>query len=90
MSCSLLLVGKLAARQEDVFSLPASTPDSSLIYLQDLLFSRRFLVVSGASVSTSAPVYVCLQLTILLSPVPVPESSHYILDPTDLIGFDWL
>ena len=36
-SCSLLLFGKLAGRQEDMFSLPASAPESSLIYLQDLL-----------------------------------------------------
>ena len=51
MSCSLLLLWKLAARQEDAFSLPASVPESSLIYLQDLLSSRRFVVNSGASVS---------------------------------------
>ena len=49
--CSLLLVGKLAARQEDAFSLPAGAPESYLIYLQDFLSSRRFLYDSGASVS---------------------------------------
>ena len=49
MSCSLLLVGKLSAR--DAFSLPASAPESSLNYLQELFSSRRILVNSGASVS---------------------------------------
>ena len=51
MLCSLLLVRKLAAWQEDVLSLPAGAPESSLIYLQDLLSSRRFLIDSGDSVS---------------------------------------
>ena len=51
MLCSLLLVGKLAARQEDAFYLPAGAAESSLIYLQDLLPPRRFLVNSGVSVS---------------------------------------
>ena len=45
------LVGKLAARQEDAFTLPAGAPESSLIFLQDLLSSRSFLFDSGASVS---------------------------------------
>ena len=51
MFSSLLLVGKLAGRQEDAFSFPACASGSSLIYLLDLLSSRRFLVDSGAYVS---------------------------------------
>ena len=51
MSGSLLLVGKLAGQQEDAFFLPAGASGSSLIYLLDLLSSRRFLIDSGASVS---------------------------------------
>ena len=47
----MLLVGKLTAWQEDVFSLPVGASGSSLIYLQDDLSSRKFLVDSGASVS---------------------------------------
>ena len=47
----LFLVGKLADRQEDAFSLPANSPGSSLIYLLDLLSFRRFLIDSGAYVS---------------------------------------
>ena len=52
MQSSMFLVGKLVLRQEDVRSLPAgpSTP-SPLVYLQDSLSSRRFLIDSGASVS---------------------------------------
>ena len=46
----LFLVGKLADRQEDAFSLPANSPGSSLIYLLDLLSFRRFLIDSGAYV----------------------------------------
>ena len=34
---SLLLVGKLAAQQEDVFSLPASAPESSCVYSPPLV-----------------------------------------------------
>ena len=78
MLCSLLLVGKLAARQEDVVSLPAGAPESSLIYLQDLLFSRRFLVDSGPSVS-------------VFSPSTFGSGVRLVLVPTDLIGlFSWL
>ena len=48
----MFLVGKLVFRQEDVRSLPAGPSTSSpLIYLQDSLSSRRFLIDSGASVS---------------------------------------
>ena len=47
----MFLVGKLAAQQEDAFTLPAGSTGSSLVYLQDKLSSRRFLVDSGASVS---------------------------------------
>ena len=47
----LLLVGKLAGWQEDAFSLPAGASGSSLIYLQALLSSLKFLVDSGASVT---------------------------------------
>ena len=51
MSCAVFLVGKLAGQQVDVFSLPAGSTSSSLVYLQDKLSSRRFLVDSKASVS---------------------------------------
>ena len=52
MSSALFLVGKLAGRREDSFSLPAGNSRSSnLIYLQDSLSKRKFLVDSGASVS---------------------------------------
>ena len=48
----MFLVGKLVHRQEDVGTLPAGSSTSSpLIYLQDSLSSRRFLVDSGTSVS---------------------------------------
>lgn len=48
---SLLLVGKLVRRQEDVRSLPTgSSTLSPLVYLQDSLTSRWFLIDSGASV----------------------------------------
>ena len=48
----MFLVGKLVYRQEDVRTLPAGPSTSSpLIYLQDSLSSRRFLIDSGASVS---------------------------------------
>ena len=48
----MFLVGKLVFRQEDVRTLPAGPSTSSpLIYLQDSLSSRRFLIDSGASVS---------------------------------------
>ena len=52
MQTSLFLVGKLVHRQEDVRTLPAGPSTSSpLIYLQDSLSSRRFLIDTGASVS---------------------------------------
>jgi len=52
MQSSLFLVGKLVHRQEDVRTLPAGPSTSSpLIYLQDSLSSRRFLIDSAASVS---------------------------------------
>ncbi len=48
----MFLVGKLVCRQEDVRTLPAGPSTTSpLIYLQDSLSSRRFLIDSGASVS---------------------------------------
>ena len=48
----MFLVGKLVYRQEDVRTLPARPSTSSpLIYLQDSLSSRRFLIDSGTSVS---------------------------------------
>jgi len=48
----VFLVGKLVCRQEDVRTLPAGPSTTSpLIYLQDSLSSRRFLIDSGASVS---------------------------------------
>ena len=48
----MFLVGKLVRRQEDVRTLPAVPSTSSpLIYLQDSLSSRRFLIDAGASVS---------------------------------------
>ena len=50
-SCTLFLVGKLAGCQKDVFSLPAGSRSSSLVYFQDKLSSRHFLVDYGASVS---------------------------------------
>ena len=47
----MFLVRKLVHRQEDVRTLPAGPSTSSpLIYLQDSLSSRRFLIDSGASV----------------------------------------
>ena len=52
MQSSLFLVGKLVHQQEDVRTLPAGPSTSTpLIYLQDSLSSRRFLINSGASVS---------------------------------------
>ena len=52
MQSSVFLVGKLVQRQEDVRTLPAGPATSSpLVYLQDSLSSRRFLIDSGASVS---------------------------------------
>ena len=48
----MFLVGKLVRRQEDVRTLPAGPSTSSpLIYLQDSLSSRRFLIDAGACVS---------------------------------------
>ena len=50
MQSSVFLVGKLVHWQEDVHTLPAGPSTSSpLIYLQDSLSSRRFLIDSGAS-----------------------------------------
>ena len=52
MQSSVFLVGKLVHRQEDVRTLPAGPATSSpLVYLQDSLSSRRFLIDSGSSVS---------------------------------------
>ena len=51
MLSSLLLVWKLAGQQKDAFSLPSGASGPSLIYLQDLLSSCKFLVDSGASLS---------------------------------------
>jgi len=52
MQSSVFLVGKLVHRQEDVRTLPSGPATSSpLVYLQDSLSSRRFLIDSGASVS---------------------------------------
>ena len=50
--CTMFLVGKLIGRQVDAFSLPVGSTSSSLVFLQDKLSSRRFLVDSGASVSS--------------------------------------
>ena len=48
----MFLVRKLVCRQEDVRTIPAESFTSSpLVYLQDSLSSRRFLIYSGASVS---------------------------------------
>ena len=51
MQGPVFLVGKLATRQVDAFSLPAGSSSSSLLYLHDSLSNRRFLVDSGASIS---------------------------------------
>ena len=51
LSRSLYLVGKLEHKQEDAFSLPASSTGSSLIYLNYGLSNCRFLVDTGASIS---------------------------------------
>ena len=51
LSSSLLIVSKLEHRQVDAFSLPAGSRHSSLIFLQDELSGRHFLVGTGASVS---------------------------------------
>ena len=52
MQSSMFLVGKLVDRQEDLRTLPAGPSTSThLVYLQDSLRSRRFLIDSGASVS---------------------------------------
>ena len=53
MQSPMFLVGKLAVRQVDTFSLPAGSSSSSLIYsyLHDSLSNRRFLMDSGASIS---------------------------------------
>ena len=52
LSSTLFLVGKLTDRREGSFSLPAGdSKGSSLIFLQDSLSKRKFLVDSGASVS---------------------------------------
>ena len=45
------MVGKLEHQQEIAFSLPAGSTGSSLIYLNDVLSNRRFLVDTGASIS---------------------------------------
>ena len=45
----VFLVGKLAAQEEDAFTWPAGSTGSSLVYLQDKVSSRWFLVDSGAS-----------------------------------------
>ena len=47
----MYLARKLERRQEDAFSLPASSAGSSLIYLHDELSNRHFLVDIGASIS---------------------------------------
>ena len=51
MFSALYLVGKPLVRQEGSFTLPAGSPGSNLIFLQDSLSNRKFLVDSGASVS---------------------------------------
>ena len=98
MSCSLLLPGKLAARQKDAFSLPAGAPNllsstSRIFSLPDDFWSTLVPLFQffRLHLQPPAPVYVWLQLTVLLSPAMVPEPSLYVLDPTDLIGlFSWL
>ena len=47
----MFLVWKLAGQPVDAFSLPAGSTSSFLVYLQDKLSFRQFLVDSGASVS---------------------------------------
>ena len=90
---SVFLVGKLVHRQEDVHTLPAR-PSSPLIYLQDSLSSRRFLIDSGASVSVfpdpgssgeDSGVKLLMQM-VLLSHVQVLELFLYVLGITGLSG----
>ena len=49
--CTVFLVGKLTCQQVDIFSLPAGSTSFSLVNLQDMLSSRRFLEDSRTSVS---------------------------------------
>ena len=51
MFSALYLVGKPLVRQEGSFTLPAGSPGSNLIFLQDSLSNRKFLVDSGATIS---------------------------------------
>ena len=51
MFSALYLVWKPLVQQEGSFILPAGSPGSNLIFLQDSLSNVKFLVDSGASVS---------------------------------------
>ena len=51
MSSSLFLFGKLVGGGDFLNSIPADSPSSSLIFLQNKLSSHKFLVDTGASVS---------------------------------------
>ncbi len=51
MSSSLFPFGKLVSGGDYLNAIPADSPSSSLIFLQNILSSRKFLVDTGASVS---------------------------------------
>ena len=59
------MVGKLTALQEDTFSLPAGSTSSFLVYLQDQLSSRHFLVDSDASISVVPSPVLCLRFLLI-------------------------
>ena len=85
----MFLVGKLVFRQEDVRSLPAGPSTSSpLIYLQDSLSSRRFLIDSGASVSVfSDPIALALKADEIYQS-RVSSSADYMIfgTPEDVVN----
>ena len=95
MQSTVFPVGKLSAQQEDAFTLPAGSTGSSLVYLQDKLSSRRFLVDFGASVSVfSAPTSSSTSGVKLLTAETDPcylalvqESSLFVLAPAVSSGF---
>ena len=51
MSSSLFPFGKLVSGGDYLNAIPADSPSSNLIFLQNILSSRKFLVDTGASVS---------------------------------------
>ena len=53
MSSSLFLFRKLVSGGDYLNAIPADSPSSNLIFLQNVLSSRKFLVDTGASVSVS-------------------------------------